>query len=318
VQTQPVGTRPVTVWLALTGQLEGSRETDLAANVNGKIVKTLVERGASVSAGQPIALVDTRAASLNLAEARVGAEAAEVAAANAKANCERTRALAERGAISPAELERSDTQCRTSELSLSAARARASLAGQLVGDGVIRAPFAGSIAERFVDVGEFVRSDTRVATVVDLSSLRLKFTIPEVHIAAAQAGAKVRFSVAGYPDKSFEATLRYVGAQVRPTTRDLVAEAVVTQPDVTLRPGMFASVALAAGDSARPVVPRGALLARDGRQLVFVVVDGRLEERIVQTGESLGDEVAITRGLAAGERLVVAPNPELRNGQRVP
>ena len=66
------------------------------------------------------------------------------------------------------------------------------------------------------------------------------------------------------------------------------------------------------------MLPRGALLARDGRQLVFVVVDGRLEERIVQTGESLGDEVAITRGLAAGERLVVAPNPELRNGQRVP
>lgn len=316
VETQSVSARPVAEWLSLTGQLKGSRETELAANANGRIVKTLVERGDTVKAGQPIAVIDTRIATLNLAEARVGAESAEAAAENAKSDCERYKALSEKGAISPAELERVDFRCRTSELSVSAARVRASLAGQIVGDGVIRAPFAGSVAERFVDVGEYVRSETRVATVVDLSELRLEFTIPEAYVTAAVPGAKVRFSVAGYPDKKFEGVLKYVGAQVRPTTRDLVAEAVITMPEVALRPGMFAAVELASGTRERPVVPRSSLLERDGRYVAFVEADGRLEERIVQTGESLGDQIAVMRGITAGDKLVLAPTKELRNGQR--
>ncbi|MGE5788565.1 MAG: efflux RND transporter periplasmic adaptor subunit, partial [Myxococcales bacterium] len=150
VQTQPVATRSVPVWLTLTGQLKGSRDTDLAANANGRVTKTLVERGAIVEAGQPIAVIDTRSAALNLAEARASAESAAAAAENASSTCERYRTLAEQGAISQFEYDRVSVQCRTSELSVSAAKARAALAGQIVGDGVIRAPFAGSIAERFV------------------------------------------------------------------------------------------------------------------------------------------------------------------------
>lgn len=317
VETQAVATRNVPVWLTLTGQLKGSRETELAANANGRVVKTLVERGATVKAGQPIAVIDTRSAALNLAEARASAESAAAAAENAKTTCERYRALAEQGAISQFELDRVSVQCRTSDLTVSAAKARAALAGQVVGDGVIRAPFAGSIAERFVDVGEFVRSDTRVVTLVDLSTLRLEFTIPEASIAVAQVGAKVRFSVAGYPDRKFEGTLKYVSAQVRPATRDIVAEAVVNAPEVALRPGMFASVQLAAGTQSSPIVPRRALVERGGRLVAFVANDGRLEERIVQTGESMGEEVAIQRGVAAGEKLVAAPGSELKNGQRI-
>lgn len=317
VETSPVTTRTVPVWLTLTGQLKGSRDTDLAANANGRVTKTLVERGATVKAGQPIAVIDTRSAALNLAEARASAESAAAAAENASSTCERYRTLAEQGAISQFEFDRVSVQCRTSELTVSAAKARAALAGQIVGDGIIRAPFAGSIAERFVDVGEFVRSDTRVVTLVDLSTLRLEFTIPEVHIAAAQPGAKVRFSVAGYPDRKFEGTLKYISAQVRPATRDIVAEATVDAPEVALRPGMFASVQLATGTQNSPIVPRRALLERDGKFVAFVEANGCLEERIVQAGESQGEEVSIQRGIAAGEKLVATPTTELKNGQRI-
>ncbi len=317
VETQAVGARAVPVWLTLTGQLKGSRETDLAANVVGRVVKTLVERGATVKAGQPLAVIDTRSAALNLAEARASAESAAASADNAKLTCERYKALADTGAISQFEYDRVSVQCRTSDLGVSAAKARAALAGQLVGDGVIRAPFAGSVAERFVDVGEFVRADTRVVTIVDLSALRLEFTIPEASIAAALPGAKVRFSVAGYPDRKFEGTLKFVGAQVRSSTRDLVAEAIVDAPDVVLRPGMFASVQLAAGTQTSPIVPRRSLVERDGKLVAFVETNGRLEERIVQTGEPLGEDISIMRGVAAGEKLVATPSEELRNGQRV-
>jgi RND family efflux transporter MFP subunit len=263
-----------------------------------------------------VAVLDTRAAALGLAEARASAESAAAAAENAKMNCDRFRALAEQGAISQFEYDSQSVRCRTSDLTVSATRARAELAGQNVGDGVIRAPFAGSVAERYVDVGEFVKSDSRVVTLVDLSRLRLEFTLPEVRIAAARPGAKVRFNVAGYPDKRFEGTVRYVSAQVRPTTRDVVAEAIIDTPDVELRPGMFAAVELLTGNETTPVVASKSLLERDGRFVAFIEVDGRLEERIVHVGETLGEEKVVLRGLSAGDKLVVVPTHELKNGQR--
>jgi RND family efflux transporter MFP subunit len=317
VETQPVAARRLPVWLSLTGQLKGSRDADLAANANGKVIKTLVERGAVVKAGQPLAVLDTRAASLSLAEARASAESAAAAAENEQVNCERFGALAKQGAISQAEYDSHAVRCRTSELAVSAARARSAMAGQSVGDGVIRAPFAGSVAERYVDVGEFVRSDSKVVTLVDLTSMRLEFTLPESQIAAARSGAKIRFSVAGYPNKQFGGTVKYVSAQVRPTTRDVVAEAVIDTPDVDLRPGMFAAVELESGTQEVPVISSKSLLERDSKYVVFVEVNGRLEERIVHVSETLGEEKAITRGIAAGDKLVVAPTHDLKNGQRV-
>jgi membrane fusion protein (multidrug efflux system) len=239
------------------------------------------------------------------------------AAENEQINCARFGKLAQQGAISQAEYDSHAVRCRTSDLAVSAARARAAIAGQYLGDAIIRAPFEGSVAERYVDVGEFVRSDTRVATLVDLSSMRLELTVPETRIAAALPGAHVRFSVAGYPDKQFSGTVKYVGAQVRPTTRDVVAEAVVDQPDVDLRPGMFAAVQLEAGSQDLPIVAKQSLIERAGQFVAFVEVNGRLEERIVHVGEALGDEKVITRGIAAGDKLVVAPTHELKNGQRV-
>jgi RND family efflux transporter MFP subunit len=303
--------------LSLTGQLKGSRDADLAANASGRVIKTLVERGDVVKAGQALAVLDTRAAALGAAEARASAESAAAAAENARINCERFRTLAEQGAISQVEYDSQSVRCRTSDLSVSAARARAALAGQYVGDGVIRAPFGGSVAERYVDVGEFVKSDSRVITLVDLSTLRLEFTLPEAQIAAARAGVKVRFTVAGYPDKKFEGTVKYVSAQVRPTTRDVVAEALIDTTDIVLRPGMFAAVELSTDSRNMPVISSKSLLQRDGRFVAFVDVNGRLEERIVQVGETLGEEKAVLRGLSVGEKLVVTPTHELKNGQRV-
>jgi RND family efflux transporter MFP subunit len=317
IDTQPVTARSVPLWIPLTGQLKGSRDADLAANAVGKVVKTLVERGDLVKPGQPLAVLDTRAASLNLAEARASAESALAAAENAKSNCERFRTLADQGAISQVEYDSQSIRCKTSDFTVSAARARAALAGQFVGDGVIRAPFAGSIAERYVDVGEYVRADSRVVTLVDLSTLRLEFTLPEGQIRAIRAGAKVRFNVAGYPDKKFDGTVKYIGAQVRPTTRDVIAEAVIDTPDVDLRPGMFAAVELFVGNQTAPVIPRKSLIEQGGRFVAFVAVEGRLEERIIQVGESIGQDVAVTRGIELGEHLVVAPSRELKNGQRV-
>jgi RND family efflux transporter MFP subunit len=154
---------------------------------------------------------------------------------------------------SQAEYDRISDQCRTTPLSVTASEARAHAAALVVGDGVIRAPFAGVVTERYVEVGQYVRQDTKVVALVDLDPLRLEFTVPEASLAAVKEGNKVTFTVSAYPDRSFDGTVKYVGAAVREATRDLVTEAIVPNADKFLRPGMFASVLLETGTEKTPV-----------------------------------------------------------------
>ncbi len=311
--------------LTLTGSLRGERETDLAANANGRVTKTLVERGAVVREGQIVAQVDVRSASLTAAEAAANADLARQQEVVAKRECERYASLVERGTISRAEYDKVKDQCTNTGLSVQAAKARADVAAQVVGDGVIRAPFAGTVTERYVDVGAFVRQDTRVVRLVTLDSLRLVFTVPESHLTKVKEGAEVLFRVASFPEKSFVGKVRYVGASVRESTRDLVVEATVTNKadalsgdkSGALRPGMFASVDIVVGEDSLPVIPKSSITEKDGRSLLFVVVAGRVEERVVQTGVEAGANVSIVRGLSAGDFVVTHSESPLRNGLAV-
>lgn len=316
VDTQAVTSRLVPKYLLVTGQLKSARETDLAANASGKVLATKVERGAHVKAGDVLATLDVRAAALSAAEARANADTAAQQAKTAKTDCERAKALVQSGSISQAEFDRMDAQCRTTDYQVSAAIARSNLAVQNVGDGVIRAPFAGFVAERYVDVGEFVMPNSKVVTLVDLDALRLELTVPETHIGSARKDAPVSFTVGGYPDKVFTGSVKYVGAAVRAATRDVVAEASVDNAEDLLRPGMFASVRLQHGEEKAAIVPKKSLVTRDGKTTAFVVIDGTIEQRIVQTGESFGEEVVALRGVSAGEAIVLAPSDSLKNGQR--
>lgn len=311
--------------LTLTGSLRGERETDLAANANGRVTKTLVERGAVVKEGQVVAQLDVRSASLTAAEAAANADLARQQEVVAKRECERYASLVERGTISRAEYDKVKDQCTNTGLSVQAAKARADVAAQVVGDGIIRAPFSGTVTERYVEVGAFVRQDTRVVRLVTLDSLRLVFTVPESHLTKVKEGAEVLFRVASFPDRSFIGKIRYVGASVRESTRDLVVEAtVVNKPDAAstdktgiLRPGMFASVDIVVGEDSLPVVPKTSITEKDGRSLLFVVANGRVEERVVQTGVESGTNVSVVRGLSAGDLVVTHSESPLRNGLAV-
>jgi len=317
VETAEVREQPMPRTLALTGTLRGARQTDLAANAAGRVLETFVERGAEVKKGDLLARLDVRAAALTAAEAQANAALTRAQEETATRECERFKALLDNGAISRAEHDRIADQCRNAPLSVAAASARARAASQSVGDGQIRAPFDGIVTERFIEVGEYVRHDSRVASLISKGPLRLEFTVPEASLAAVTPGGALTFTVSAYPDRSFAGTVRWVGASVRETTRDLVAEAEVQGPDPALRPGMFASIALATGEAPSPVVPRSAILLKEGRKHLFVVHDRRLEERVVQTGPEKDDAVAVLRGVRAGDTIVIKPSEALQNGQAV-
>ncbi|MEP7119921.1 MAG: efflux RND transporter periplasmic adaptor subunit [Byssovorax sp.] len=317
VETAEVREEPISRVLALTGTLRGKQESDIAANASGRVLATLVERGAEVKSGDLLARLDVRAAALSAAEARANADITKTRAETAKRDCDRYASLLAQGAIAQADYDRVADQCSTSKESIAASQARAASAAQMVGDGMIRAPFAGVVTERYVDVGEFVRQDTKVVSLVAVDSLRLELSVPEAEIGSLKQGGKLTFTVPTFPKRSFVGTVRFISAAVRETTRDMVAEAVVDNADRALKPGMFATISLLVGEAPMPVVPSTAVVEKDGRTHVFAVIDGRLEERVVQTGATKGALIAVARGLKAGERVVAAPTDANKNGQMV-
>ena len=317
VETQPVGTRPVASTITLTGTLLANRRSLVASDGSGKVLATYVERGALVRAGDPLVRLDDRSASLSRAEASAQVRAARINSERARRDCDRAAELKAQEVINQAEFDRMTAECNSSAANASAAAARESMAGKLLTDAVVRAPFGGLVDERTINVGEYVRGGQAVATVIEIDPLRLELTVPETSVGNVQVGQTVEFEVSAYPDVVFTGTVRYLSAAMRRLSRDLIVEAVVQNPDHRLKPGMFAVARVTVGELELPVIPGTAVREGGERPRVFVAHDGRLEERLVQLGRRQGDGVAVLAGVKPGEKVVVKNAPELRDGLRV-
>lgn len=317
VTSAEVTAQEVPATLRLSGTLRGNRETDLAANASGRVLSTEVERGTVVTANQVLAKLDVRAAAISAKEASTQAASSRAQQEISAKECARYETLKAKGAVSDLEYDRVVAQCTTQPLTAEAAAARAQLAAQNVGDGIIRAPFAGVVAERQVEVGQYVKQDSKVVTLVSLDPMRLELAVPEADIGKVKVDADVSFRVAAFPDRRFSGKIRFVSGALRSATRDLVVEAIVPNPDKALLPGMFADVELTTGTKKLPSIPRAALLDRDGQTRAFVLSEGRAEERLLLLGPSVGDRVSVQHGVREGELVATNSVDVLSNGQRV-
>jgi membrane fusion protein (multidrug efflux system) len=234
-----------------------------------------------------------------------------------RAECTRYEALKQKGAITQQEFDKQAVQCRTQASSEEAARARLADAARLLQDAAIRAPFGGVIGERFVTTGDYVQASSKVVTLLVDDPLRLRLSVPEPAIPYAREGTQVRFKVLSVPDREFSAVIKYLGREVRPTTRDMIDEAVVDNQDHMLLPGTFVTVDLPSGDRPQPVVPRSAIVKAGEDSTVFAIVDNRLEQRAVHTGITIDDKIVISEGLKKGDRVVLHPAPDLKDGATV-
>lgn len=316
VETTPAVEIETPEVLRLTGNLKGELETDLAANVAGRVLEVLVERGSKVTKGAIIARVDVSAAALALAEAKVQIATTETQASIDQVECDRFQKLKERGAVTDLEYEQVMARCKRAPLSLDAAKARASIAAKNVGDGVIRAPFAGVVTDRAIEVGEYVQASTRIASIANVNSLRLEFSVPEANYPAVKKDSEVSFRVVAYGDREFSGKVIHIGSAIR-STRDVLVEAAVDNADGELLPGMFANLSLIVGKKRVPAVPQAAVFQQNSKPNAFVVKDRVLEQRVLQVSAAKDGLVPVLAGISLGEPVVAAYKADLANGQAV-
>ncbi len=341
--------------LSASGSLLADMQSDVTPLVAGRVMEVLVERGSQVREGDPLVRlreVDFRTtaaqaqAMLGQARARLGGDpggrfdpeaTAEVRAAAANRDLaddalRRAQQLHESGSMSDQEYQRATMQAtaareqyrsavnnmRGAYFAYQQAQAASQQTSRALSDSTIRAPFAGEVAERKVNVGEYVTPQRAVVTLVRTDPLRMEIQVPQERISQVRRDQSVEVRVDAYPDRVFTGTVRYISAAVRADSRSLIVEAVVPNGDGALRPGLFATARIALG-TRRPAVavPARAVLSESGASRVFVVSGGRVQERVVTVAERAGDEVLIERGVAAGERVATDNLTRLGDGVQV-
>jgi membrane fusion protein (multidrug efflux system) len=317
VETADVQHQQMPRFLTLTGSVFADRQSEVAANVAGRIATTQVERGKAVKQGDILAIVDSKAAGFSAAAANAQSQAAETQVELAKQECARADTLFSQGALAKAEFDRLKSQCNAELFRANAARANADLAGKLAGDTVIRAPIDGIVGERYINVGEYVQPMSRVASIYAINPVRVSISVPEAAVALVKEGQNLQVRVAAWPDRSFVATVKFVSPALRAGTRDLVVEASAPNADGALKPGMFASVLLQTGEEEQPTVPRDAIKGDGTTKRMFLARAGLAYEMVVRTGVEKDGRIAVIEPLPKGEKVILKPPPGLRDGSQI-
>lgn len=317
VELGKVERRPMPRVVTLLGNVVADQQSDVAANVAGRVIMAPVERGQKVKVGETLVMVDSKAANLTASAATSQAQLATAQAQQARTDCERADGLLAQGAIGKAEYDRQLTQCKAQELQANAAHAQAELSAKLAADALIRAPFTGVIGERFINAGEYVQPNTRVATIYSLDPVRVVISVPEAAVSLVSKDAVLNIQVSAYPDKYFPAKVTYVSPALRTQQRDLLVEAKAPNPDGLLRPGMFATVQASLGDEQVVTVPSDAILSDGDVRRMFIVKDGVAFELVVRTGASRDNRTAIYEELTPDTQVIRHPPNTLRDGAPV-
>lgn len=300
--------------LTLTGSVVANRQSELAANVPGRVMSTSIERGQKVKQGELLVQIDTGSTGFSAQASAAQAKLADTQAVQAKSDCTRAESLFSQGVIAQAEYDRQKTLCQVQELQAKAASANAGMASRLLSDATIRAPFAGAIGERYVNVGEYVQPGTRIASVYVFDPVRVTISVPEAAVSLVQAGQTLEVRVAAWPERTFPAKVEYLSPALRQNTRDLIVEATAENGDAALRPGMFATVQLEVGQDPLPTVPVDAIIAEGTVKRLFLARDGKAVEVVVGTGVTKDGRVALLENFEQGARVIRKPPVGIKDG----
>jgi len=347
--------QPIARFIRATGTLMAEEQAEVAAETAGRVVAAPIERGAHVNEGSEMIRLSPTETDAQLKEAEANAAQIEARLGlgssgafdvnavpevqNAKAAYElaqsefnRIKSLLDQRVVSASEFDQRRTQMEATRQqyeaakngaaqqyqSLQAARARVSLARKALADTSVRAPFTGVVAQRLVSLGDYVTRGMKVAVVVRVNPLRVQLTVPEQAVSAIAVGQPVNFDVDAYAGRQFLGTVKYVSPALEANQRALKVEATVPNAAGELKPGLFATARIEQPKKVPGVlVPAASVQTTAGTSRVFVVAGDHVEERVVTTGQPVGDLIEITNGVKAGERVATKNVAKLADGSKV-
>jgi membrane fusion protein (multidrug efflux system) len=289
----------------VSGTVEPIRTIGVNSQLSGALLQVLVQEGDRVRTGAPLARLDDRELSAQLASAEASYQVAEAA-------YQRAEQLRERKVITVPEYERDRTAFAAAKSQLDQLRTR-------MGYATVRAPITGVITEKLVEAGDVVGNNSRLFNLADVSSLVVRAGVSELDVVELKPGDPVSLELDALPGRELTGHIRRIFPSGDPTTRLVPVEVLIDPASATLvRPGFLARVqfALSTHDNVL-LIPASALVGARGNEAVFSVQDGKAVRRTVETGLDSRGMVEVRNGLSEGEQIVVVGGNTLRDGMTV-
>ncbi len=303
VKVTEVVSGPIASYISATANLVPEDQVTVLAEAEGRVASIRVEEGDRVEKGQVLA-------SLIRDEAEIALNKAQLKAANTGLAFERAQDTAEQGLISAEAFD-------TMKMEYDVARQEVAEAEWRLGKTVIRAPFAGTVTERLVTLGQHLRHGDQLFTVADFSPLVARIYLPERDVMELHEGREVRVALAA-ADITFGARIRQISPVVDTATGTVKVTIEAIRPPAQVRPGAFVTIDIVREQKADVVLlPRESVIRELRSAHVFVADDGMAVKKAVVLGLEEGEVIEAISGVAAGEQVIVAGQGGLDEGQKV-
>jgi len=335
------------VAVVANGYVVARTKAAVSAKIPGRLAMINVSEGSRVEKGAIIARLDNADYAAAVGQAEAGLASAKATLIEAQSDRDqlqrdyvRVRDIHTQNPnlVSPQDVENADSRARQAEARFGAQSARVDAAAAALRmaqanleNTYIRAPFSGTVLRKEAEVGEVVAPSvggglTRgaVVTMADLATLEVEVDVNEAYIARIQGGQQARITLDAYPDTSFRGTVRQVVPTADRQRATVQVKVAIVDRDPRILTEMGAKVEFLGSPSSQGVaqrprilVPADAVRSDNGRDVVWIVRDGRLEKRDVDAGPVSGNFREIRAGLSGGEQLLVGGIETPREGQRV-
>jgi RND family efflux transporter MFP subunit len=287
------------------GTVEAVDQATVSAQTSGRVIEINYDVNDRVPAGAVILRIRSTEQVASLSQSQAELEAAIAREADAQLRFQRISDMYERRVVAKATLDEARAARDTAVAQLAAARAGLEAAREGVSYTEIRAPYAGVVTERHVQVGEAVSPGTPLMSGASLDALRVVVEVPQ---SVVEQIRRLRKAAVYADDQRIEATGLTLFPAAQPESNTFRARIDLPKGIEGLAPGMFVKVGLVTGEAARLLVPLSAVVERSEMRAVYVVGPGeRVALRQVRLGRVRGDDVEILAGIAAGERVALDP-----------
>ncbi|PPC87796.1 MAG: efflux transporter periplasmic adaptor subunit [Hyphomicrobium sp.] len=286
------------------GSLQSDESVQIASEIAGRIADIPFKEGQPVKSGDIIVRLDEALAKAEVADAQARLTLAT-------ANNDRARTLSRTGIVTGRSRDEAVSNFETSNAALELAQTR-------LEKHTLKVPFDGVAGVRGVSVGAYVGVGVPIVNIEKIDTLKVDFKVPEIYLEKIKVGQKIEVLVDALPDKTFTGEIYAINPQVDVNGRALQIRARLANPEMMLRPGLFARIVIK-GMTAQEVtlVPESAIVPRGGESFVYKVENGQAIESRVKLGERKNAEVEILEGLAVTATVVTAGQQKLRNGAPV-
>jgi RND family efflux transporter MFP subunit len=330
--TETGGGSATSAGINANGYVVARTKASVSAKIPGRMEYLGVNEGSRVRKGEVMARIESQDYQAALAAARAAVAEAQAQLAQGRRDLERAKNLKREELIAQAELENAGSRVDVFEAQLASARARQKLAEANLENTRVRAPFDGTVLRKDAEVGEIVApasaggglTRTAIVTMADLATLEVEVDVNEAYIAQIRNAQAARITLDAYPDTSFSGQVRQVVPTADRQKATVQVKVSILDRDPRILPEMGAKVVFTreegqtvAAAPRRVLVPPSAIVSAGGGSRVWVVVDGKVSSRSVETGPTRGDQVEVRSGLEGGETVVLSPSASLKEGARV-